>query len=116
MVGVGDLYPGRITADPIFEINLLNRERVRINLFVHSRNAESVVELVAINLGGDKKIAYKESTRDGEYRLNIPDGFPVENPDDPNSLFSEDEATGRWFRKVGNQLVPIAINEAGSVA
>jgi len=106
MVSAPDLYPGRINLNPLFEINLSNGARARINLFVHTRNAQSTVELVAINADGEKKIAYKESLPGGDCQVQIPDDFPVENPDDPNSLFSEDEPTGRLFTKVGDQLIP----------
>lgn len=111
MFHLPDLYPSKIQLQPFFEIDLRQRARARVNLFVHTRNAQSVVEVVAIRGANGPQIAYKQVFSKRRETLSIPDDFPIANRKDPSSLFAEDEPTGILYIKTAEGLVP-AIPEA----
>jgi len=108
MIQLPDLYPNTIQGQPFYEIDLRQIERVRVNLFLHTRNAQSHIEIVAIRNGDDSKVAYKQWFSESKETVRIPDGFPIENPEEPASLFSEDEPTGTtYFKNQDGQLVAV---------
>lgn len=112
-VQLPDLYPGMMHGQPFYEIDLRQRDRVRVNLFIHTRNAQSHVGIVALRDAEDTKIAYKLWVGEGKESVKIPENFPIANPDEPNSLFSEDEPTGTtYFKNQIVELVEFPLSEA----
>tara|TARA_R110000782_G_scaffold37169_10_gene87502 strand:+ start:358 stop:999 length:642 start_codon:yes stop_codon:yes gene_type:complete len=113
MFKLPDLYPNHAHGQPFFEIDLRQNTRARLNLFVHTRNSQSSVQIVAIRNGEDKKLAYFEQLSENNENLRIPDDFPIQNPDDPRSLFNEDETTGTLYMKSPDGLVPMDHEQGG---
>lgn len=106
MIKLGDLYPNQGQVQPFFEIDLRQRDRARVNLFIHTRNAQSTVEIVAIREGEEKQVAYKQWFSENKETMQIPDDFPVVDRENPASVFGEDEPTGTIYMKTPNGLVP----------
>lgn len=110
IVELPDLYANRMHGQ-FFEIDLREKERVRLNLFVHTRNAQTHVQIVAIRDGENKRIAYKQWFAEGNEEVRIPDDFPVVNSEDRSSVFAEDEPTRKVFTKTPEGLVQVEVKK-----
>jgi hypothetical protein len=101
-----ELYPNNMHSKPFFEIELRQRTRSRVNFFIHTRNAQSSVEVVAIRDDSGSKIAFKQRFSESKEVVEIPANFPVMNRGNPKSLFAEDKPTGAVYIKTPEGLKP----------
>jgi hypothetical protein len=103
---LGTIHPHHILGRPFFEIDLRQHARARINFFIHTRNAQSTVELVALRTNGGNKIAFRQRFSEANAKVEIPADFPIIDRGNPESLFAEDEPTGRFLVRAPEGLRP----------
>jgi len=108
IVALPDLYPNKAQLSPFYEIDLGTDHRVRVNFFIHARNAQSHAEVLAVRDGDEFKCAYKQWFAEGKEVVKVPDDFPARNREDPQSVFAEDEPTGKlYFKNKDGVLIEI---------
>lgn len=101
-----ELYPNEMHSKPFFEIDLRQRTRSRVNFFIHTRNAQSSVEVIAIRDDSGPKIAFRQRFSEGKEVVEIPANFPEIDRGNPKSLFAEDKPTGTVYIKTPAGLKP----------
>ena len=92
-VAVGDtfswpaLYPNNTPAKPIFVFDMTQKERIAINVFIHTRMLDVQQCFRFFNVKGEIVIAHKTEARGKVLEYSVPATVPNHNPDDPDAVF-----------------------------
>jgi hypothetical protein len=103
---IGNIYPKHALGESFFRIDLRQRARARVNFFIHTRNAQSTVEVVALHADGGPRIAFRQRFSAANINVAIPEDFPIVDRGNPESLFDEDEPTGALLMRTPEGLRP----------
>jgi hypothetical protein len=92
-VAIGDtfswaaLYPGNTPAKPVFVFDMTHKERIAINVFLHTRMRDVRQYFRFFKVNGEIVLAYKTEAEGRVIERTVPPTVPNNNPDDPDAVF-----------------------------
>lgn len=84
--GCESLFPNKILP-AAYRIDVKNRERLALNIFIRTRSQSITQELRFVWLGGKRLVAMKTSVEGKVTKLEIPSDFPGADLANPQSVF-----------------------------